>query len=582
MHTEVCDRLGTEFPIFAFSHCRDVVAAVSRVGGLGVLGAVAYSPEDLDVALTWLDEHVGDRPYGVDVIVPARYVGDGSGGLRSSQVDALIPAGHRAFVEDVLERYGVAPLPDQGAGQGTDRPMPFSRQSAHDLLRVVWGHPKVKLIANALGPAPDYLVEAAHARGLMVAGLVGTVEHARRQKEAGVDVVVAQGSEAGGHTGEIGTMVLVPQIVDAVAPLPVLAAGGIADGRQVAAAMALGAAGVWCGSVWLTTDEAETHPVVKEKFLAASSADTVRSRAKTGKPARQLRSAWTDEWDRPDTPEPLGMPLQSALVARAEARIARSAASSAGARDLINYFVGQAVGQMTTARAGRPGRHGHGRGLHRGGVAAGRERGAVNHLVSHYGYWAVFLVLGLEAFGIPIPGETILIVAGTYAGTHHNLSVWLIWLVAFLGVELGATLSYWVGVRGGYPLLKRYGHYIRMNEPQVKVGRYVFDRYGAPVVSFGRFVTVLRTYVAFLAGTNRMNPFRFQVFNILGAVVWTGTWTLLSYYVGDSLKRASRPADYAVGAVAVIAVVAAILFVRHHAKRLEAVAEAAFPGSLTD
>ena len=347
MKTAVCDLLGIEFPIFAFSHCRDVVAAVSRAGGIGVLGAVAYSPEDLEVALSWLDEHVGDRPYGVDVIVPAKYIGDAAGGLRSSEVASLIPEEHRAFVDDILERYGVADFPATEAttlaeGQlsfSEDRPMPFSSQSAQGLLDVVWKHPNVKLIANALGPAPDYLVEEAHHRGLIVAGLVGKVEHARRQKDAGVDLVIAQGSEAGGHTGEIGTMVLVPQIVDAVAPLPVLAAS-----------LALGAAGVWCGSVWLTTDEAETHPVVKEKFLAASSADTIRSRSKTGKPARQLRSAWTEEWDRPDTPDPLSMPLQSALVARAEARIARSAASSDGARQLINYFVGQAVGQMNTAK----------------------------------------------------------------------------------------------------------------------------------------------------------------------------------------------------------------------------------------
>jgi len=205
-------------------------------------------------------------------------------------------------------------------------------------------------VANALGPAPEHLVQAAHARGVVVAGLVGRVDQALRQRQAGVDLVVAQGYEAGGHTGEISTMVLVPQVVDAVAPVPVLAAGGIADGRQVAAAMALGAQGVWCGSVWLTTQEAETHPVVKEKFLAASSADTVRSRAKTGKPARQLRSAWTDEWERPDTPDPLPMPLQSALVAEAEARIARSAAKSEGARALINYFVGQAVGQLNQVK----------------------------------------------------------------------------------------------------------------------------------------------------------------------------------------------------------------------------------------
>src|SRR5215469_3872567 len=254
MRTTAREMLEIEFPIFAFSHCRDVVAAVSRAGGLGVLGAVAYSPEDLAVAMTWLDEHVGDRPYGVDVIVPAKYVGDQAGGLRSGEVRALIPEEHTAFVRDLLGRYGVPDLPDpevRGGGmQGDDRPMPFSSQNTHDLLEVVWKHPKAKLIANALGPAPADLVEEAHRRGLLVAGLVGRVEHARSQQAAGVDLIIAQGAEAGGHTGEIGTMVLVPQIVDAVCPLPVLAAGGIADGRQVAAALALGASGVWCGSVW--------------------------------------------------------------------------------------------------------------------------------------------------------------------------------------------------------------------------------------------------------------------------------------------------------------------------------------------
>ena len=231
--------------------------------------------------------------------------------------------------------------------------MGFSHESGRALLDVVWAHEKVRLVANALGPAPDYLVTEAHERGILVAGLVGTVVHAERQRAAGVDLVIAQGAEAGGHTGEIGTMVLVPQVVDAVAPTPVLAAGGIADGRQIAAALALGAEGVWCGSVWLTTEEAETHPVVKEKFLAATSADTLRSRAKTGKPARQLRSAWTDEWDDPANPDPLPMPLQMILVGEAEARIARTAASSDGAKRLINYFVGQAVGQMNESKSAK-------------------------------------------------------------------------------------------------------------------------------------------------------------------------------------------------------------------------------------
>jgi NAD(P)H-dependent flavin oxidoreductase YrpB (nitropropane dioxygenase family) len=194
------------------------------------------------------------------------------------------------------------------------------------------------------------MVQGGHDAGKLVAGLVGKKQHAERQVQAGVDIIVAQGYEAGGHTGEVATMVLVPEVVDAVGDTPVLAAGGIATGRQIAASMALGAQGVWCGSVWLTTEEAETHPVVKEKFLAATSSDTVRSRASTGKPARQLRSAWTDEWADPANPDPLPMPLHGMLIAEAQGRIARAAATNPGARELVNYFVGQAVGQMNQVK----------------------------------------------------------------------------------------------------------------------------------------------------------------------------------------------------------------------------------------
>jgi membrane protein DedA with SNARE-associated domain len=206
----------------------------------------------------------------------------------------------------------------------------------------------------------------------------------------------------------------------------------------------------------------------------------------------------------------------------------------------------------------------------------------MNHLVAQYGYLAVLVVLALEAFGIPIPGETILIAAGTYAGTHHTLSVWLIWWIGVLGVLIGSTAGYWAGYKGGYRLLKRYGRYIHMNEPEIKVGRYVFDRYGAVVVSLGRFVAILRTYAAFLAGTNRMRSHTFMLFNVIGAVAWCGVWSLLSFYAGQSLKSASKPVDYTVGAVAVVVVVAVIIFIRRHTKRLEAIAEAAYPGPLSD
>ncbi len=349
MSASISERLGIEFPIFAFSHCRDVVVAVSKAGGMGVLGAVTFGPDELEAELSWIEDHLDGEPYGVDVLVPARYVGSEAGGRSRRELAEQIPEVHRRFVDDLLERYGVPVIPDElktpSSGSVTHR-------GAQRLLEVAFEH-HPRLVANALGPAPSFLVEGAHSRGMLVAGLVGTPEHARRQIQVGVDIVVAQGYEAGGHTGEISTMVLVPQVVDAVAPTPVLAAGGIADGRQMAAALALGAQGVWCGSVWLTTQEAETHPVVKEKMLSATSLDTLRSKATTGKPARQLSSAWTDAWESPESPGALPMPLQGILVSEAKKRIERAAMKSPGARELVTYFVGQSVGQMnevTTCR----------------------------------------------------------------------------------------------------------------------------------------------------------------------------------------------------------------------------------------
>ncbi|MDQ1422653.1 MAG: hypothetical protein QOD72_151 [Acidimicrobiaceae bacterium] len=345
MRTPICDLLGIEFPILAFSHCRDVVAAVSKAGGLGVLGAVAFTPDMLDVELDWIESEIGDRPYGVDVLVPAKYIGSEEGGLSGTKLVEMIPDEHRKFVNELMERYGVPALPEDEKVTATGGLLSWSHKGAQPLMDVAFGH-KTRLIANALGPAPDYMVEHAHAHDVVVAGLVGKKVHAERQKNAGVDIIVAQGYEAGGHTGEISTMVLIPEVVDAVAPVPVLAAGGIGNGRQIAASLALGAQGVWCGSVWLTTQEAETHPIVKQKFLAAGSSDTVRSRASTGKPARQLRTAWTDEWEDPANPDPLPMPLHGMLIADAQRRMQRSAASNPGAEQLVNYFVGQIVGSM--------------------------------------------------------------------------------------------------------------------------------------------------------------------------------------------------------------------------------------------
>src|SRR5215207_3251008 len=353
MRTAATDLVGIDVPIFGFSHCRDVVAAVTNAGGCGVLGAVAHSPEQLDIDLTWIEQEVGGKPYGVDLLVPEKFAGADEGGLDRGELRKLLPEEHQAWLDDLLDRYGVPALPPEDTTFRGIGGMRVDPKSMAPLLDVLFDH-DTKLVASALGPPPAHFIERSHAAGIPVAALAGSVEHARRHVDAGADLIVAQGTEAGGHTGMIATMVLVPEVVDAVAPIPVLAAGGIARGRQLAAALALGAEGVWCGSVWLTTEEAETDPVVKQKFLTASSADTVRSRSLTGKPARMLRSPWTDEWARPDTPEPPPMPLQSALVAEAQARIHRSAhRAGSGAKQLDTYFVGQVVGTMDRVKPAR-------------------------------------------------------------------------------------------------------------------------------------------------------------------------------------------------------------------------------------
>ncbi len=354
MKTPITEMFGIDVPILAFSHCRDVIAAVSKAGGMGVLGAVAHSPEQLEIDLAWIEAEVGDKPFGVDLIVPAKYAGSDEGGLTMEKLRQLIPPSHIEYVDDILRRYDVPPLAEGervgGLGAGKDNDAaPMSADSQAPNLDIALAH-KSAIIVNALGPPPQHMIDRVKEEGRLIGALAGKAQHAERHVNAGVDVIIAQGSEAGGHTGEIGTMVLIPEIVDAVGSTPVLGAGGIGRGRQMAAAMALGAAGVWCGSVWLTTEEAETQPVVKEKFLAATSSDTIRSRSRTGKHARQLKSAWTEEWENPETPMPLGMPMQPVLTAEAIRRIDRAAHSSPGAADLANYFVGQIVGNMNVSK----------------------------------------------------------------------------------------------------------------------------------------------------------------------------------------------------------------------------------------
>ena len=353
MNTPVCELLGIEFPLLAFSHCRDVVAAVTNAGGFGVLGAMRYDADELETVLRWIDEQVGGKPYGLDIIVPQRFEGKGEG-LDSEALVSRISAAHWDFLERVLDEHGLASVWDREAAIRTSRAsVLFSDANIDALLDVAFSHP-IRLIANALGAAPSRLIERAREHGVPCAGLVGAPEHAVKQVDSGVDVVIASGYEAGGHTGEIGTMVLVPEVIAAIrgSGVPVLAAGGIVTGRQMAAALALGAAGVWTGSVWLTTHEAETSVFLREKMLRASSRDTVRSRARTGKPARQLRTAWHEAWEGPGSPGTLPMPLMTMLTWDALERIESAAEGGhEGARELVSYYVGQGVGLMTSAKS---------------------------------------------------------------------------------------------------------------------------------------------------------------------------------------------------------------------------------------
>lgn len=347
----VCALTGAEFPLFAFSHCRDVVVAVSKAGGFGVLGATRFSPEQLEEELAWIDAHVGGAPYGVDVLVPetidTRVADLGDNAARAAAIDPR----YAAFAADLLARHGidapreVTPLRER---------MGITPENGLALMEVAFRHP-IRLIANALGIAPPAMVAEGKRRGVPVAALVGAKEHALRQAEAGVDIIVAQGGEAGGHCGEVSTLVLIPEVVRALEraghSVPVLAAGGIMTGGQMAAMMAAGAQGAWTGSVWLATPEAETSEAFREKMIAARSRDTVRSKSRTGKPARQLRTAWHDAWEGEGGPGALPMPLMGMVSEPAFARIERAAqAGNAEARELVSYFVGQGVGLVEEVR----------------------------------------------------------------------------------------------------------------------------------------------------------------------------------------------------------------------------------------
>jgi len=343
MRTKLCETLGIEFPIFAFTHCRDVVAAVSQAGGFGVLGAVGFTAEQLEVECKWIDEHVGDKPYGVDIVIPGKYEGMGETdpAKLEQMLKDMIPPQHREFAAKILADHGVPDLPsDEPRRQEL---LGWTEATAAPQVEVALKHEKVRLIANALGTPPKDVIDHVHESGRMVAALCGSARQALKHKQAGVDIIIAQGGEGGGHTGDVGSVVLWPEVIDAVAPTPVLAAGGIGRGRQVAAALAMGAQGVWTGSIWLTVEEAEASPEQMESYFTATSRDTVRSRSWTGKPCRMLKNDWTEAWENAQEVEPLGMPLQGMVVSEAMSRVHRYPAA---AQRVAFNPVGQIVGSM--------------------------------------------------------------------------------------------------------------------------------------------------------------------------------------------------------------------------------------------
>ena len=364
MKSPICKMFEIEFPLVAFSHCRDVVVAVSKAGGMGVLGAVGHTPEMLEQDLKWIDDNIDGKPYGVDVLVPNNFEGKGSS-MTSEDLRNMIPQEYRDFRADVLKQYDIDGESLRGGGDSKEKEIRsdsrfgknLKEKGAKKLLDVAFSHP-IKLIANALGVPPKWMLDMGKEKGVKVAALLGAKEHAIRQVQAGVDILVVSGTEGGGHCGSVSTMVLIPEVKRAIKgyrDVPILAAGGIATGEQMAGIMAMGADGAWCASVFLPTTEAETSENIKEKMVNASSSQTVRSKSRTGKHSRQLKSAWTDAWEAKDAPEPLPMPLQTMVGEPALAIISKQATlGHEGAKDLDTYWVGQGIGLVNeTLSAGQ-------------------------------------------------------------------------------------------------------------------------------------------------------------------------------------------------------------------------------------
>ena len=366
MQTEICRKLGCEVPIFAFSHSKEVVVEVTKAGGFGCFGALTHSPEELEHELSWIDAQLDGRSYGVDIIIPKSF--DEKAAAAAGPLRELIPGEIREFVDALLSEAGIPELSrdeeERIYGAFAQRERNYTPDGARKLIDVSLRHEGVRLIVSALGAPPREIVDAFHARGILVGGMCGHVSHAKHHLLAGADLLIAQGSEAGGHTGTITTLILLPDVIGAAGEVPVLAAGGIGRGDQVAAAIAMGAQGAWCGTIWLGAKESELSPLERSVLLRSRAEDAVVSRWMSGKPLRMIRSKCTEAWEVPGAPRPLQPPLQSIVYHLARARIER-----AGRADFCSFPAGQLAGMIdketTVAEIMREMKRGYGQALER-------------------------------------------------------------------------------------------------------------------------------------------------------------------------------------------------------------------------
>ncbi len=342
--TPIARELGMQVPVFAFSYMPEVVAAVTNAGGLGVLGCVRFGgdADEMRQAVEYVQKSVDGKPFGLNVVTPVSskvVAADDLDGLEQKLAE-LIPDETREAIDAFLDEQGVPQLSEGGPERTV---LGWTPQTGAVQLEVAL-EARPALLVSALGPPPAESIQASHDVGIPVAALVGRRDQARKQRDEGVDIIVAQGTEAGGHTGEVASFVLTPEVVDEVAPAPVLHAGGVADGRQLAAALALGAQGVWTGSLWFSATEHAVPSALQHLIDRATSTDTIRSRSLTGKPARQLRTKWIDFWESGKV-DPLMMPLQYMVTSDAMARFREH-----GREDLLGTPIGQVVGRLQGSR----------------------------------------------------------------------------------------------------------------------------------------------------------------------------------------------------------------------------------------